>query len=87
VLGVVENMAGYRCGSCAVTGPLFAGDAGERLSRDAEAPLLARLPFDPGMQRAVDAGDPSSAAEALAPVADALWSRLAAADTRAEPVA
>jgi ATP-binding protein involved in chromosome partitioning len=87
LLGVVENMAGYRCGSCAATGPLFAGDAGERLSRDADAPLLARLPFDPGLQAAIDAGDPSSVAEALAPVAEALWSRLSASSAPAEPVA
>jgi ATP-binding protein involved in chromosome partitioning len=87
VLGVVENMAGYRCGACAATGPLFAGDAGERLSRDADAPLIARLPFDPRMQAAADAGDPGSVAEALAPVAEALWSRLSASGTRAEPVA
>jgi ATP-binding protein involved in chromosome partitioning len=87
VLGVVENMAGYRCGACAATGPLFAGDAGERLSRDADAPLVARLPFDPRMQAAVDAGDPGSVADALAPVAEALWSRLSASGARAEPVA
>jgi ATP-binding protein involved in chromosome partitioning len=87
VLGVVENMAGYRCASCAATGPLFAGDAGERLSRDADAPLVARLPFDPRMQAAADAGDPGSVADALAPVAEALWSRLSASGARAEPVA
>jgi ATP-binding protein involved in chromosome partitioning len=34
VLGVIENMAGYRCRSCGAEGPLFAGDAGERLARE-----------------------------------------------------
>ncbi len=76
VLGVVENMAGYRCGACSATGPLFDGDAGERLSRDAEAPLLARVPFDPRWQAAIDGGHPGFVADALAPLASALWSRL-----------
>jgi len=82
LLGVVENMAGYRCGGCRAEGPLFAGDAGERLARDTGAPLLARLPFDPGVQASVDAGDPQGAAAALGPAAEALMLRLAAATPR-----
>jgi ATP-binding protein involved in chromosome partitioning len=78
LLGVVENMAGYRCESCRAHGPLFAGDAGERLARDAAAPLLARIPFDPAMQSLVDRGDVASAAVALGPAADALVARLGA---------
>jgi ATP-binding protein involved in chromosome partitioning len=76
VLGVIENMAGYRCGSCREEGPLFAGDAGERLARDAAAPLLSRIPFDPELQAAVDRGEVAAAADALAPAAEALATRL-----------
>jgi ATP-binding protein involved in chromosome partitioning len=76
LLGVVENMAGYKCGSCHADGPLFQGDAGERLARDAAAPLLARIPFDPVMQSLVDQGDVASAAVALGPAAQALAERL-----------
>ncbi len=76
VHGVIENMAGYRCGDCAAQGPLFRGDAGERLAREAGAPLLARVPFDPRAQDAVDAGDPSAAADALSAAASSLLSRL-----------
>ena len=65
ILGVVENMAGYRCGSCRADGPLFAGDAGDRLARETGAPILARVPFDPALQARVDAGDAGAAAEAL----------------------
>ena len=72
ILGVVENMAGYRCGSCRGHGPLFEGDAGDRLARETGAPLLARVPFDPAVQASVDAGDPAAAAAALAPAAEAL---------------
>ena len=85
LLGVVENMAGYTCGSCHTHGPLFEGDAGERLARDAGAPLLARIRFDPALQALVDQGDVASAAAVLAPAAAALVARLAAPDARAEP--
>jgi len=72
LLGVVENMAGYRCSSCEAHGPLFAGDAGERLAEEAGAPLLARIAFDPTLQAAVDRGEVAGAADALAPAAAAL---------------
>jgi len=55
------------------------------LARDAEAPLLARLPFDPILQAAADAGDVAGVAEALAPLATALLSRLDVAGKREEP--
>ena len=74
--GVIENMAGYRCAGCAAEGPLFQGDAGERLAREAGAPLLARVPFDPRVQAAVDAGGLDAAAGALAGATRALLSRL-----------
>lgn len=47
LLGVVENMSGYACAECGQTRPLFAGDAGARLAREFQVPLLARIPFDP----------------------------------------
>ena len=73
LLGVVENMVGYRCGELPCeTGRSSQGDAGERLSRDAGAPLFARIPFDPALQSLVDRGDVAGAAKALGPAADAL---------------
>jgi ATP-binding protein involved in chromosome partitioning len=78
VLGIVENMAGYRCGACDTTGPLFAGDAGERLADETGAPVLARIPFDPRVPAAVDRGAVSLAAEALRAGAEALLGRLEA---------
>jgi len=47
LLGVVENMAGYRCGDCGAVGPLFSGDAGAVLAGEFSLPLLARIPFVP----------------------------------------
>ncbi len=49
LLGVIENMSGYACGDCGRVGPLFPGDAGPRLAADFDVPLLARLPFAPGV--------------------------------------
>jgi ATP-binding protein involved in chromosome partitioning len=84
ILGVVENMAGYRCAGCRSQGPLFQGDAGERLVHETGAPLLARVPFDPAVQASVDAGDASQAAEALAPAAEALVRGLDRPEARTE---
>jgi hypothetical protein len=64
---------------------LFAGDAGDRLARETGAELLARIPFDPAVQAGIDAGDPTRAAAALAPAAEALVARLANAEARGEP--
>ena len=46
LLGIIENMAGYRCATCGEIGPLYAGSAGADLGRRFEVPVLARLPFD-----------------------------------------
>jgi ATP-binding protein involved in chromosome partitioning len=85
ILGVVENMAGYRCGGCRTDGPLFAGDAGDRLVRETGAELLARIPFDAAVQAGIDAGDAAAAAAALAPAAEALVARLARSEASPEP--
>lgn len=47
VLGVVENMSGYRCGGCGERRPLFAGDAGAQLAAAFGVPLLGSIPFSP----------------------------------------
>jgi ATP-binding protein involved in chromosome partitioning len=67
VLGIVENMSGYACGTCGAVGPLFEGDAGARLAAAHAIPLLARLPF---ARAGLD-----DAATALGPVAEALLRR------------
>lgn len=76
VHGVIENMAGYRCDGCGASRPLFQGDAGERLAREAGVPLLARVPFDPRVQGAADAGTLAASADALSGAASALFARL-----------
>ncbi len=48
LLGIVENMSGYRCDECGVLRRLFEGTAGDDLSAEFGVPLLARVPFTPG---------------------------------------
>lgn len=48
LLGIVENMSGYRCDECGVLRALFDGTAGNDLSEEFGVPLLARVPFMPG---------------------------------------
>jgi ATP-binding protein involved in chromosome partitioning len=69
LLGVIENMAGYACGTCGHVGPLFAGSAGADLAAEFGVPLLGRIPFDPS----ASPGDPG---QAWAPVVDTLIERL-----------
>ena len=56
ILGIVENMAGYACGTCGTVAPLFAGDAARVLAEASGAPVLASIPFDAAAQSAADGG-------------------------------
>lgn len=64
VLGIVENMSGYRCGACGAIEPLFHGHAADTLAATFDAPVLARVPFTAARR---DAGD-----DPLAPIAAGL---------------
>jgi ATP-binding protein involved in chromosome partitioning len=80
ILGVVENMS-FLVG----TGQeLFGAGGGQALADEIEAPLLARLPFDPALREASDAGAPvietdptSEASIAILGLADAVRERRA----------
>ncbi|MDH3732191.1 MAG: Mrp/NBP35 family ATP-binding protein [Gemmatimonadota bacterium] len=56
MLGVVENMSGYRCADCGQIGALHEGDAATDLAERFDLPVLARLPMDIGLGRAAEAG-------------------------------
>jgi ATP-binding protein involved in chromosome partitioning len=78
LLGVVENMS-WLVG----TGQeLFGSGGGEALAAEVDAPLLARIPFDPALREASDAGRPvleaspgSEAATAIRALAEAVAER------------
>lgn len=56
LLGIVENMSGYRCAECATHGPLFPGRAGADLAAEFAVPLLASIPFAPDPESPFDEG-------------------------------
>jgi ATP-binding protein involved in chromosome partitioning len=69
LLGVVENMSGETFGT----------GGGDRLAEELGVPLLGRIPLDPALREAGDAGDPlvdsdpgSESAQAIASVAEAI---------------
>jgi ATP-binding protein involved in chromosome partitioning len=52
ILGIIENMSGFRCPDCQHIHQIFAGDAGQQLADRSRAPLLATLPLDPALTTA-----------------------------------
>ena len=61
IIGLVENMAGYRCPECgAVSDPFGAGGA-EAAARELGIDFLGRIPLDIGIRIASDEGVPPAA--------------------------
>jgi len=56
VLGIIENMSGFVCPSCGATHEIFKSGGGEKTAADANIPFLGRLPIDPAVVIAGDAG-------------------------------
>lgn len=89
MIGLVENMGRFACPRCGDERALFREADVERVARDCDVPVLARVPFDPRLAEAGDAGRPYvELAGASAPAAlafDALASAvLARASARLE---
>lgn len=61
VMGVVENMSEFTCDHGQVY-PLFGAGGGRDLAEDLGVPLLARIPLEPAVSAANDAGRPLSVA-------------------------
>jgi len=58
VLGVVENMSGFRCPSCGEVTALFGTGGGERMAAEMTVPFLGRIPLDRRIAESGDAGRP-----------------------------
>ncbi len=58
ILGVVENMSGLKCPQCGCDISLFKVGGGEKTALDMGIPFLGRIPIDPAVVTAGDAGKP-----------------------------
>lgn len=60
VLGLVENYSYFRCPDCGKEYPVFGESTIDALGAQLSLPVLARLPIDPTLARAVDEGQVES---------------------------
>ena len=56
LIGLVENFAGSVCSACGVVAPLFREASLDDLARTFDVDVVARIPFDPALADAADAG-------------------------------
>ena len=58
VLGVVENMSGFKCPECGAHIVIFGAGGGETMARELEVPFLGAIPIDPKVVLSGDGGEP-----------------------------
>ncbi len=58
ILGIVENMSVFVCPCCGKATPIFGEGGADNMSREYGVPVLGRLPIDPNVRQAADAGIP-----------------------------
>jgi Mrp family chromosome partitioning ATPase len=58
VVGIIENMSGFICPHCNKEIDLFSKGGGEKAALDLGVPFLGRIPIEPEIVKAGDAGTP-----------------------------
>lgn len=58
VIGVLENMSGFVCPHCGTRADIFKTGGGEVMAQQMNVPFLGRIPIDPNIVDATDAGTP-----------------------------
>ena len=56
VLGVIENMSGFVCPHCGKATDIFKRGGAERMTEEMQVPFLGRIPIEPALVEAGDAG-------------------------------
>ncbi len=87
ILGVIENMAAYRCPHCGQDSEIFGAGGGRRLADELGVPLLGSLPLDPSLARESDAGRPPVLVRPQEPLAAAFESITGAIQERVAEIA
>jgi ATP-binding protein involved in chromosome partitioning len=58
VLGIAENMAGFRCPDCGGFHEIFGSGGGKALAGEHDLPFLGGVPLDPAVRTGGDDGEP-----------------------------
>jgi ATP-binding protein involved in chromosome partitioning len=58
VLGIAENMAGFRCPDCGSFHEIFGSGGGKAMAEENGLPFLGGIPLDPAVREGGDAGAP-----------------------------
>jgi len=76
VIGIVENMSGFKCPKCGEVINLFSIGGGEKAAKELKVDFLGRIPIEPDIVKKADKGEPivkeleSEAAKAFDNIAD-----------------
>jgi ATP-binding protein involved in chromosome partitioning len=77
LIGLVENLASATCARCGAEAPLYREASADGLASRLGVPVMARIPFDPGLAEAADAGRVFLEGEGAASPAGAAFAGLA----------
>jgi ATP-binding protein involved in chromosome partitioning len=69
ILGIIENMAGFRCSHCGEVTHIFGEGGGNKLAERFGLPVLGHVPLDPKVRVGGDAGDPIVVSDPASPQA------------------
>lgn len=58
IIGIIENMSGFRCPHCGEEIQLFKEGGGEKAAKELGVPFLGRVPLDPRIVETGDSGKP-----------------------------
>jgi len=71
VIGIVENMSGFRCPKCGEEVNIFKEGGGRRIAESLGIPFLGKIPIDPQICEDSDAGHPFAASVIKSPAIEA----------------
>lgn len=58
VIGIIENMSGFKCPHCGKSIDIFKTGGGLKASKDFNVPFLGKVPLDPQIVETGDSGEP-----------------------------
>jgi ATP-binding protein involved in chromosome partitioning len=71
VVGIVENMSGFKCPHCGEDIDLFKTGGGEKAARELQVPFLGRIPLDGHIVKDCDGGKPFVVSQPESPASKA----------------